>query len=91
MGRFEITVFTAVFRSVEAGSFLPSTVLRNAKTVRSCLYLAAPASIYAIYNNLTNENLTNFDPGSYQVLMQTRVLFTTLLSVWILGNEMPGR
>ena len=38
-----------------------------------------PAGLYAVYNNLMYINLTNFDPGTYTLMMQLRILFTGLL------------
>jgi hypothetical protein len=40
---------------------------------------AAPALLYCIYNNLVYTNLAAFDPGTYNVLMQLRIVFTGLL------------
>mmetsp|Transcript_679 Transcript_679/g.2041 ORF Transcript_679/g.2041 Transcript_679/m.2041 type:complete len:369 (+) Transcript_679:54-1160(+) len=40
---------------------------------------AAPALLYCIYNNLVYSNLTAFDPGTYNVLMQLRIVITGLL------------
>ena len=40
---------------------------------------AAPALLYCVYNNLVYVNLTTFDPGTYNVLMQLRIVFTGLL------------
>jgi len=58
---------------------------------RVCLYYAIPSGIYALYNNLTFFNLTYFDPGTYEVVMQTRVLFTGLLYTWTLQRALTHR
>ena len=60
------------------GKFLPVSVFRDG-TWRIGLGFAVPSLIYAVYNNMTYFNLTTFDPASFQVFMQTRVLFTGLL------------
>ena len=38
-----------------------------------------PALLYCAYNNLVYTNLAAFDPGTYNVLMQLRIVFTGLL------------
>lgn len=40
---------------------------------------AVPALMYCIYNNLVYKNLTLFDPGTYNVLMQLRIAMTGVL------------
>lgn len=40
---------------------------------------AVPSFIYAVYNNLTFFNLQRIDPGTYQVLLQTKILVTGVL------------
>ena len=60
------------------GSFADLT-----KAVASSLPLAlkytVPAVLYCVYNNLVYINLTTFDPGTYNVLMQLRIGLTGLL------------
>ena len=46
---------------------------------RLLLKYTVPAGLYAVYNNLMYINLTNFDPGTYTLMMQLRILFTGLL------------
>ena len=46
---------------------------------RLLLKYMVPAGLYAVYNNLMYINLTNFDPGTYTLMMQLRILFTGLL------------
>ena len=36
-----------------------------------------PALLYCVYNNLVYINLTFFDPGTYNVLMQLRIIMGT--------------
>lgn len=72
------------------GKFLPTSVFREGSW-RTGVYYAVPSGIYAVYNNLTYSNLTWFDPGTYQVFMQTRVLFTGLLYTWILHKSLTNR
>jgi solute carrier family 35 (UDP-sugar transporter), member A1/2/3 len=72
------------------GKFLPVSVFREG-TWRVGIYFAVPSGIYAVYNNLTYFNLSIFDPGTYQVFMQTRVLFTGVLYTWILSKSLTNR
>lgn len=72
------------------GKFLPTSVFRE-QSYRVGIYYAVPSLIYAVYNNLTYVNLTYFDPGTYQVFMQTRVMFTGLLYVQILRRPLTNR
>ena len=43
------------------------------------LQYIVPALLYCVYNNLVYANLTFFDPGTYNVLMQLRIVLTGLL------------
>jgi drug/metabolite transporter (DMT)-like permease len=70
--------------------FLPISVFQDG-TWRIGLYYAVPSFIYAIYNNFTFINLRLFDPSTYQVFMQTRVLFTGLLYSWVLQKHLTSR
>ena len=72
------------------GKFLPVTVFREG-TWRLGVYYAVPSLIYAVYNNFTFINLRLFDPSTYQVFMQTRVLFTGLLYSWVLQKHLSPR
>ncbi|KAL1523042.1 hypothetical protein AB1Y20_018003 [Prymnesium parvum] len=58
----------------------PSVLWRS--TIASLPLLArysVPALLYCVYNNLVYTNLTFFDPGTYNVLMQLRIIMTGLL------------
>ena len=50
-----------------------------------------PAGLYAVYNNLMYINLTNFDPGTYTLMMQLRILFTGLLYQALFSRCASGR
>ena len=43
------------------------------------LKYTVPALLYCIYNNLVYVNLSFFDPGTYNVLMQLRIVLTGVL------------
>uniref|UniRef100_A0A7S1Q8F3 Sugar phosphate transporter domain-containing protein n=1 Tax=Neobodo designis TaxID=312471 RepID=A0A7S1Q8F3_NEODS len=72
------------------GKFLPTSVIKDGSW-RTGLYYAVPSGIYALYNNLTYWNLSNFDPGTYQVFMQTRVIFTGVLFCYIMKKSLGQR
>lgn len=72
------------------GKFLPVTIFTDG-TWRVGVYYAVPSAIYALYNNLTFFNLTGVHAGTYQVFMQTRVLFTGVLYTWILRRALGTR
>ena len=46
-----------------------------------------PASLYALYNNLTFYALSRFDPASYFVLMQFKIVVTAALAVAFLNKK----
>ena len=54
-----------------------------ARTVMGTLPLlvkySVPAALYCIYNNLVYTNLASFDPGTYNVLMQLRIVMTGVI------------
>jgi UDP-sugar transporter A1/2/3 len=58
---------------------------------RVLLLYFIPAGLYAVYNNLTFIGLSIFDPASYFVLMQFRLILTGALSVVILKKELSIR
>lgn len=58
---------------------------------RDGLPYAVSSLLYAVYNNLTFFNLSRVDPGTYQVLMQTRILFTGILFTFFLKTDLSVR
>ena len=51
------------------------------------LLYAIPSGMYVAYNNLSYVALTYFDPATYSVLMQLRIVVTGLLSVIIINRR----
>eukprot|EP00759_Apiculatamorpha_spiralis_P040354 PhF_6_TR38953/c0_g1_i1/m.58290 len=82
--------FSVCAMMYRTGKFLPITVFQEG-TWKIGIYYAVPSFIYAIYNNFTFINLRLFDPGTYQVFMQTRVLFTGILFSWVLQKHLTTR
>lgn len=50
-------------------------------------YYSIPAILYTLYNNITFTALNMFDPTTYFVLMQFRIVVTAFLSVVLLGRR----
>jgi drug/metabolite transporter (DMT)-like permease len=55
------------------------------------LYYAVPSAIYSFYNLLTIYNLRYLDPSTYQVLMQSRVIFTAAIFQILLKRPIDRR
>ena len=51
------------------------------------IYYIVPAFLYSVYNNLTFTGLRLFDPASYFVLMQFRIVITAGMSVLLLNKS----
>lgn len=78
----------------EDGEFLPKTVLfspQRRAIWRGGLPYAVPSFLYAVYNNMTFLNLNLFHAGTYQVFMQTRILFTGILFSVLLRQALTLR
>jgi UDP-sugar transporter A1/2/3 len=52
-----------------------------------CKY-TVPAMLYCVYNNLVYTNLSVFDPGTYNVLAQSRLILTGLLWQWLFSKRL---
>lgn len=57
-------------------SALSRDVLKNKHL---CLLYFVPAFLYCLYNNLAFVNLSKFDPTTYYLLLQLRVVITGIL------------
>jgi drug/metabolite transporter (DMT)-like permease len=83
-------IFSVAMMWHRCGKFLPVSVFREGSW-RVGVYYAVPSAIYAVYNNLTYYNLTNFDAATYQVFMQTRVIFTGVLFSYMMRKHLSQR
>lgn len=54
------------------------------------LYLV-PAALYCLYNNLAFHNLSAFDPTTYYLLLQFRVVITALVYQIVFRRKLSGR
>jgi UDP-galactose transporter len=79
-------IITLCLYSIQEGSMskLVSTVKKNQQLFM--MYMV-PAGMYAIYNNLTFYALSRFEPASYFVLMQFKIVMTAALSVSLLNKK----
>ncbi|XP_033112223.1 UDP-galactose transporter senju-like [Anneissia japonica] len=46
------------------------------QNIKLALLYMLPAALYCLYNNLQFVNLTNFDPTTYYILLQSRIVIT---------------
>ena len=60
----------------------------TAESLPLLLKYTVPAALYCVYNNLVYVNLTEFDPGTYNVLMQLRIVMTGLLYQWLFSKRL---
>ena len=49
---------------------------------------SVPALLYCVYNNLMYTNLSVFDPGTYNVLMQLRIMMTGVLYQLLFSKQL---
>ncbi|ESL08814.1 hypothetical protein TRSC58_03477 [Trypanosoma rangeli SC58] len=85
---------SVTLRYVSSGEFVPFSVTigpRRGQLWRMSWLYITPAFLYALYNNLTYINLRLFDPGTVQLFMQTRILFTGFLFVLLLHRSLSLR
>eukprot|EP00124_Ichthyophonus_hoferi_P000235 Ihof_evm19s8 gene=Ihof_evmTU19s8 len=81
------TAMTLYTRAYGVGSF-GKEFLANKNLLK--LYFV-PAFLYCIYNNLTYINLANYDPTSYFLLLQFRVVVTGVVFLWIFEKKLSKR
>ncbi|XP_012222285.1 UDP-galactose transporter senju isoform X2 [Linepithema humile] len=67
------------------------TLLQEIKKNKKVLLLyMVPAFLYCLYNNLAFVNLARFDPTTYYVLLQLRVVFTGIIFQVIFSKKLSG-
>lgn len=54
-------------------------------------YYFVPSALYAIYNNLSFFSLAKFDPTTYYLLLQFRVVVTGVIYQWLFGKQLSRR
>ena len=54
-------------------------------------YYMVPAFLYCLYNNLAFTNLAIFDPTSYFMFMQTRMLLTGLIYQFLFKRKLSSK
>ena len=79
-----IWLFSFIFKNKNHYySFSNGNTLRGIKSFdenkRLMIYYMVPSVLYCIYNNLSFKNLSNFDPTTYLLLLQSRLLMTGVI------------
>jgi len=55
------------------------------------LYYLVPSALYAVYNNLSFLSLAKFDPTTYFLLLQLRVVVTGVIFQWLFSKQLSRR
>lgn len=84
----KLLITLVLFRCQEGDAEQLAAALRKNKQLL-VLYLV-PASLYALYNNLAFYALSRFDPATYFVLMQFKIVVTAGLAVTLLGKRVQN-
>ena len=85
----KMVISVILFLSNDGGiKYLFSQIRANTSL---CIWYFVPALLYAVYNNLTFIGLQIFDPASYFVLMQFRIVLTGLMSIALLRKAISGK
>lgn len=71
-------------------SFL-SIVSETSKNIRVAVLYFVPAGLYCIYNNLSYVNLSTFDPTTYFLALQLRVVATGVVFQVIFNKKLSGK
>jgi drug/metabolite transporter (DMT)-like permease len=69
----------------------PLQRLRTLAKGRGALFCLVPAAIYMVNNTLTFANLQIFDPATYRVLINVRILLTGVLMQVIFQKRLSGK
>lgn len=80
--------FFFTYRRVKTLCFLYSSMLSASVYKRDTLKLFVPAFLFNIQNFLIFIGLSNLDAVSFQIWSQTKLLFTAIFSVWLLGRKL---
>ena len=78
-----VTVYPSFFRNSTR-----SLLAESFKHRRILYYYLVPAFLYCFYNNLAFTNLAIFDPTSYFMFMQTRLLMTGVIYQFLFKKKL---
>ena len=70
---------------------LRSLVSESWKSRSVLCYYMVPALLYCLYNNLAFTNLAIFDPTTYFMFMQTRLLMTGVIYQFLFKQKLSGK
>lgn len=82
-----VVAFGLHLRDATLGDFIEQ-VRSNTKVL--LLYIV-PAFMYCLYNNLAFVNLANYDPTTYYLLLQFRVVVTGIIFQVLFNKQLSGR
>lgn len=82
-----VTVFGFQLRTITLGEFVQH-VRANTKVL---LLYVVPSFLYCLYNNLAFVNLANYDPTTYYLLLQFRVVVTGVIFQVLFAKQLGGR
>jgi len=90
-----LTEFTKLFAALFLFFFTGSNLLDFIECWRvhsaMLLYYLVPSVLYAIYNNLSFLSLARFDPTTYFLLLQFRVVVTGVIYQWLFAKQLSCR
>uniref|UniRef100_A0A023F015 Putative cmp-sialic acid transporter n=1 Tax=Triatoma infestans TaxID=30076 RepID=A0A023F015_TRIIF len=68
-----------------------SLIVETRNNIKVAALYFVPASLYCIYNNLTYINLSTFDPTTYYMVLQLRVVATGVVFQLIFKKELSAK
>ncbi|KAL5008124.1 hypothetical protein ScPMuIL_013705 [Solemya velum] len=80
-----VTAFILYLKDNPLSSFV-TEIYANKKVM--CLYYFVPAALYCLYNNLQFVNLATYDPTTYYLLLQFRVVVTGVVFQIIFSKKL---
>lgn len=84
----KLSISASIF--IYKNSFM-SLLREGAKNKVVLAFYMVPASLYCLYNNLAFANLASFDPTTYFMFMQTRLLLTGLIYQFLFKRPLSGK
>ncbi|XP_072164984.1 UDP-galactose transporter senju-like [Diadema setosum] len=87
----EVLKLVMVFLLARRSKSLSTLMQDVSKNIKVLMLYFIPAFLYAVYNSLSFLNLTYFDPLSYFVLMQLRVVLSGVIYQVLFRKELSAR
>lgn len=92
-----VVLMTEIFKLIASvvlycRSNSPTSLLREiAESKKVLLLYFVPAFLYCLYNNLSFVNLSFFDPTTYYLLLQFRIVITAILFQFIFKKQLSSK